>query len=164
MISHDNITYVVRHLGDLVKLKPFHERIISYLPLSHIAAQALDLFCPLAFGITIYFAQPDALKGSLNKTMLEVKPTFFFGVPRVFEKIQENIEKVTKNLTGLKLKLYLWSRRVSSEHVLANFDGLNKTSASFQLAKKLIVDANFKKLGLDQCRYFYSGYSVFSLF
>jgi long-chain-fatty-acid--CoA ligase ACSBG len=164
MISHDNITYVVRHLGDLVKLKPFHERIISYLPLSHIAAQALDLFCPLAFGITIYFAQPDALKGSLNKTMVEVKPTFFFGVPRVFEKIQENIEKVTNNLTGFKLKLYLWSRRVASEHVLTNFDGLNKTSASFQLARKLIVDANFKKLGLDQCRYFYSGYSVFSLF
>jgi long-chain-fatty-acid--CoA ligase ACSBG len=82
MISHDNLTYVTSQMGDLVKLKHFQERLISYLPLSHIAAQALDLVCPLAFGMTVYFAQPDALKGSLNKTMLEVKPTFFFGVPR----------------------------------------------------------------------------------
>jgi long-chain-fatty-acid--CoA ligase ACSBG len=76
---------------------------------------------------------------------------------RVFEKIQENIEKVTKTLTGVKLDIYQWSRRVSSENVLANFAGSHKDSLSFKIAKKLIVDANFKKLGLDKCRYFYSG-------
>jgi long-chain-fatty-acid--CoA ligase ACSBG len=33
-----------------------------------------------------YFCQPDALKGSLTQTMKDVKPTFFFGVPRVWGK------------------------------------------------------------------------------
>ena len=70
MISHDNITYIVKHLGEMVNLRYFKERIISYLPLSHIAAQALDLYCSICFGSTVYFAQPDALKGSLNKTMV----------------------------------------------------------------------------------------------
>ena len=124
MISHDNITYVVRYLGgELVNLKRFRESFVSYLPLSHIAAQAIDLFAPLYHGITIYFAQPDALKGSLNKTMKEVRPTYFFGVPRVWEKFQENIEKVTKNLTGAKLNIYLWARKVSREHIMAKFSG-----------------------------------------
>ena len=32
--------------------------------------------------------QPDALKGTLTHTMVDVQPTFFFGVPRVWEKIE----------------------------------------------------------------------------
>ena len=42
---------------------------ISYLPLSHIAAQMLDLYAPLQYGITVWFAQPDALRGSLVQTL-----------------------------------------------------------------------------------------------
>ena len=34
----------------------------SYLPLSHIAAQLIDIHCLQALGGTTYFAQPDALK------------------------------------------------------------------------------------------------------
>lgn len=63
------------------------DEIISYLPLSHIAAQMLDMHGPMATGCRIYFAQPDALKGSLGDTLRDVRPTIFFGVPRVWEKI-----------------------------------------------------------------------------
>ena len=157
MISHDSVTYLIRNLGELVYLRKGQERFVSYLPLSHIAAQTVDLFCSIAFGSTVYFAQPDALKGTLNQTMREAKPTFFFGVPRVWEKMQESIEKVTKTLTGVKLDLYLWSRKVATENVLANFKGYKKSSAKFKLAKMLILNKNFEKLGLDQCRHFYSG-------
>lgn len=40
------------------------EEVISYLPLSHVAAQLLDLHVPLMLAATVYFAQPDALKVS----------------------------------------------------------------------------------------------------
>ncbi len=56
--------------------------VISYLPLSHIAGQMADLYMPLYAGVTVNFAQPDALKGSIKATLSEVKPTLFFGVPR----------------------------------------------------------------------------------
>ena len=49
--------------------------------------QMLDIHAPLVLGITVYFAQPDALKGSLVKTLREVRPTLFFGVPRVREEV-----------------------------------------------------------------------------
>jgi long-chain-fatty-acid--CoA ligase ACSBG len=50
--------------------------------------QLIDIHCMMYLGGSVYFAQPDALKGSLGVTMKEVRPTFFFGVPRVWEKIQ----------------------------------------------------------------------------
>jgi len=35
---------------------------VSYLPLSHVAAQMLDMFIPLIHGATVYFARPDAFR------------------------------------------------------------------------------------------------------
>ena len=36
--------------------------VISYLPLSHIAAQIIDIHAMMNLGGCTYFAQPDALK------------------------------------------------------------------------------------------------------
>ena len=55
---------------------------VSYLPLSHIATQLMDIYTVMACAGTCWFAQPDALKGSLLQTMKEVRPTVFLGVPR----------------------------------------------------------------------------------
>ena len=48
--------------GKLGELTETAELFISYLPLSHVAAQVLDIFIPLMYAVTVYFAQPDALK------------------------------------------------------------------------------------------------------
>jgi len=45
---------------------------------------------------TVYFADKDALKGSLVDTLKEVEPTMFLGVPRVYEKIQEKMMEVNE--------------------------------------------------------------------
>lgn len=48
------------------RLTPASEVLISYLPLSHVAAQILDIFIPLMYAGTVYFAQPDALKVNVS--------------------------------------------------------------------------------------------------
>ena len=48
------------------------EVLVSYLPLSHIAAQLLDMYLPMAFGGTVYFAKPDALKVRTNSMSLKI--------------------------------------------------------------------------------------------
>jgi long-chain-fatty-acid--CoA ligase ACSBG len=58
------------------------EHVISYLPMSHVATQLLDIYTTMLSAGTCWFAQPDALKGSLLNTMKEVHPTIFLGVPR----------------------------------------------------------------------------------
>ena len=109
MLSHDNVTFNAYISANITEMKMFDVTFVSYLPLNHIAAQELDIYCSMRTGGTVYFAQPDALKGSLVKTLKAVHPTLFGGVPRVWEKIHENMEKVFAKMTGSKLckKLFL---------------------------------------------------------
>jgi long-chain-fatty-acid--CoA ligase ACSBG len=96
MITNDNITWTVRTMLTATRKGYMDntDHMISYLPLSHIAAQMLDLHMPLKTGTQIYFAQPDALKGSLGATLKDVRPTVFFGVPRVWEKIYGGYKEI----------------------------------------------------------------------
>lgn len=70
------------HAAKLVTLREGAEVIVSYLPLSHIAAQILDIFLPLMGGLSVYFAQPDAMKvsdplGSIQTLYLGCFTTFY---------------------------------------------------------------------------------------
>ena len=97
MLSHDNIYYTLNYIIQSVKLRDSCERIVSFLPLNHIAGQLLDCYLPIVIGATVYFAQPDALKGSLVTTLSQVKPTVFVGVPRVWEKMEEKLTQMKKS-------------------------------------------------------------------
>lgn len=55
----------------MVALREGAEVIVSYLPLSHIAAQILDIFLPLICGLSVYFAQPDAMKVSVSLVSIQ---------------------------------------------------------------------------------------------
>jgi long-chain-fatty-acid--CoA ligase ACSBG len=115
MLCQDAICYIVRLIGnDMTRLQPFNERFVSYLPLSHVAAQMTDIFASILVGATVFFAQPDALKGSLAQTIKEVRPTLFFGVPRIWEKMMEAIQKKAKTITGYKKSIRDFSRFMGS--------------------------------------------------
>lgn len=60
----------------------------------------------------VYFAQPDALKGSLGQTLKEVHPVGFFGVPRVWEKIEEKMKEVGAQGSWLRKTIVGWAKSV----------------------------------------------------
>jgi long-chain-fatty-acid--CoA ligase ACSBG len=144
--SHDNMAMSCKQMMSaytgLLGSTPQH--IISYLPLSHVAAQLLDLHLPMLLaacvlplfffsfffhavcgfvdlaatmdrhyaGCTVHFARPDALKGSLGDTLKAVRPTVFFGVPRVWEKFAEKMKSAGATTTGVKKSLVTWAKSV----------------------------------------------------
>jgi long-chain-fatty-acid--CoA ligase ACSBG len=81
-------------------------RIVSYLPLSHIASQMIDIFFAISCGGTVWFAMPDAFKGSLIDTLRHAKPSFFIGVPQVWEKLADQIRLELGKSTGLIKKRF----------------------------------------------------------
>ncbi|KAL8606650.1 hypothetical protein ACOMHN_025749 [Nucella lapillus] len=160
MLSHDNLTWTLGtvHLEAIRQLNLEYGNLcqVSYLPLSHIAAQLMDLFVVMAFGGTTYFAQPDALKGSLGETLREVRPHVVLGVPRVWEKMQEKMQTAALSLTGLKKKLGRWAKAVG---VKGNYAKMNGQSPPFTMGIAEVI--LFKKvrtlLGMDRCVFRLSG-------
>ncbi|XP_051484655.1 long-chain-fatty-acid--CoA ligase ACSBG1 isoform X3 [Apus apus] len=121
MLSHDNITWTSAHCsraGDMQPAEVQQESIVSYLPLSHIAAQIYDLWTGIKWGEQVYFAEPDALKGSLIDTLKEVQPTSHMGVPRVWEKIMEKLKDASAQSGFMKKKMLSWAMSLSLERNL----------------------------------------------
>lgn len=157
MLTHDNITWTAR--AQLSTMDPMSndDHMISYLPLSHIAAQMLDMHCAMITGCQIWFAQPDALRGSLGMTLKDVRPTVFFGVPRVWEKIYAKMQEVAKSTTGMKKKISTWAKKKSSKHWVNHQHGGSMKSPKFiGLSFKLLGKVR-EALGLDRCVACYVG-------
>lgn len=68
---HLQLVWTAKMAGKQVKLNYAVEEIVSYLPLSHVAAQILDIYIPMMYAGTVYFAQPDALKVGLAPAVIK---------------------------------------------------------------------------------------------
>ncbi|XP_039734488.1 long-chain-fatty-acid--CoA ligase ACSBG2 [Pteropus medius] len=160
MLSHDNITWtagaVSRDCG-FSHAREKQEVLVSYLPLSHIAAQMLDVWVHMKIGAVMYFAQPDALKGTLVDTLQEVKPTIFLGVPRIWEKMQERIKENGTRDSQLKKKVFSWARAIGLKINKKKMLGIYETPVTYQLAKALVFSKVRSALGLERCRFLMSG-------
>lgn len=157
MLSHDNLTWTAKALLQTTEDIEFGvEQIISYLPLSHIAAQMADIYFIIAIGGCCNFAQPDALKGTLVDTLREVKPTLFFAVPRVYEKMMERMLEMGATVTGVKRMLADWAKRKGLEGN-QNFQKSESVPWGWTLANILVLKKVREALGFQRCKQFSVG-------
>ena len=74
-------------------------------------------------GVTVYFADDQALKGTLGKNLLKYRTSRFLGVPRVWEKIEEGVKEAGKDTAGIKKAILDWAKRQAMEHHTLNMNG-----------------------------------------
>ncbi|XP_068227126.1 long-chain-fatty-acid--CoA ligase ACSBG2-like [Palaemon carinicauda] len=156
MLSHDNLTWTAHANSVNIDLVPEKESIISFLPLSHIAAQMADIYICMYAGGTCYFAQPDALKESLGATLKEVRPTVMIGVPRVWEKIYEKMTEAVQNTVIVKRLIISWARSIGlAAHERRQLQNFRKPLC-FPIANAIVFKKAKSALGLDRCNVFIS--------
>ncbi|KAM7019001.1 long-chain-fatty-acid--CoA ligase ACSBG2-like isoform 2-T2 [Tautogolabrus adspersus] len=152
MLSHDNLTWTCNQAAVTLDINYAEEVTISYLPLSHVAAQIIDIWLAISFANTTYFADPDALKGSLVNTMKEARPTCFLGVPRVWEKMQEKMKAVGAKASPMRRSVASWAKSIGLQYNYSIMNGENLVPWGFTLANGLVFNKVRAALGLDRCK------------
>jgi len=170
MISHDNIIFesvaVGQILHDSVGLgrEKEQERLLSYLPLSHVAGFMVDVCSPMVLTATkagwstTYFARNYDLKaGTIKDRLLAARPTMFLGVPLVWEKVADKIRAIGAANTGIvktigdnaKATSLVKSREMQ-------LGGTGRTPWGHGLANKVLSKVK-AGIGLDQCKFGFTG-------
>jgi long-subunit acyl-CoA synthetase (AMP-forming) len=152
MITHRNCVFAADACKEELGLDE-NQHLLSYLPLSHIAEQVLSIHGSVTFGSTVSFCED--LK-ELGPYLKEVRPTFFFGVPRVWEKMQAKMTEVAKSNSFLKKKIAAWARGVGLQANLAAQRG-ELPPLLYPLAQKLVFSKVRAALGLDRAWFCASG-------
>jgi len=138
---------------------------ISFLPLSHVTARALDYVMFNHGAQVAYCSQFD----KLPQAMREVRPTVIVGVPRVYEKIRQAVEQKSAQ-SPVKKRLLAWAIGQGARFADTVYDGRKPGSFSWKLCNKLVYSKvheafggrvkNFisggAPLGIDTARWFAS--------
>ena len=88
MITHENVAETIRSLTSVVSVGP-SDRFLSFLPLSHIAERCTSHLGQIISGGETWFARSLA---TLAEDLRACRPTVFFAVPRVWEKLQQAVQ------------------------------------------------------------------------
>jgi long-chain acyl-CoA synthetase len=104
MLNHTNLisnvieTSKAHHLG-------YGNRAISFLPLCHVLERMLNYHYQYK-GISVYYVEN---MGTVGEVVKDVKPHIFATVPRLLEKIYDNIIGRGKSLSWVKKKIFFWA-------------------------------------------------------
>lgn len=117
-ISHKNILSVST-AANYAGVEIFAEdTVISYLPLAHSFEKVLFVLC-MVKGVKIGYYGGDVLK--ITDDCMELRPTFFPSVPRLFNKIYDKINARLADL--LPVSKFLANRAISSKTYYLNTQG-----------------------------------------
>ena len=131
MLTHGNIASNIDYSLREFDMRPGLTS-ISFLPLCHITARHVD-FAMLYHGVTLAYCP---FLDQLPTSLLEVKPSLFVAVPRVYEKIYAAAEQKAKGLP--KRVIFDWALSVGQHNKPGVLAGKTPTSRSWKLANKLV--------------------------
>jgi long-chain acyl-CoA synthetase len=148
-ITHGNICDTVRSYDEIIAF-PDGGRVVSYLPMAHVAERNVSHYLPMLLGFTVTCC-PNARE--VTKYMPEVKPTWFFAVPRIWEKLKAGLESMLAGLEDGEQKENLQNALdVSLERVRkiqAEEEVPEELERKWQEADEQVLKGIRQMLGLD---------------
>ena len=131
------------------------DRVLSYLPLAHIAERLSTEFRSYAKGHPVWFC--DGVE-NLGKRLREVRPTMFFGVPHVWETMAAQVQKGVEELPWPRRVLARWAVKAGArEFARSTQRSSHATSRRSRLADRLVLEKLRARLGFDDARILVSG-------
>ncbi|TMK42672.1 MAG: long-chain fatty acid--CoA ligase [Actinobacteria bacterium] len=150
-LAHRNLLAAVQSIEDMVELEP-GSRVISWLPAAHIAERAAHHYLPVVFAAEITCC-PDPRQ--IVAFLPSVRPTWFFAVPRIWEKLKSGLESMTHGLPDEQRQASEAALGAALEKVRLEQRGEpipDQLAAQVAEADKQIFSKLRAQLGLDQVR------------
>jgi long-chain acyl-CoA synthetase len=150
-LTHRNLMTLVASVDDILPLPERGSKVVSWLPAAHIAERAANYYLPVLKGLEVTIC-PDPRK--IVEVLPEVRPTWFFAVPRIWEKMKAGIEaKLAAEESDVKRRLALWAVDVGLRRVRAEQSGSGvglPLSIQHTVADRLVLAKLRHALGLDE--------------
>jgi len=132
MLTHGNMASNIARSMERFGLGTKEEVSVSFLPLSHVTARHVD-FALLYRGVVLAYC-PDIAQ--LAQALAEVQPAIFIGVPRVYEKIRQQV--ILKAAGFPKSAIYRWALSVGRTYRAATLAGTRPAALSWKIADRLV--------------------------
>ncbi|HUO16814.1 MAG TPA: long-chain fatty acid--CoA ligase [Verrucomicrobiae bacterium] len=139
-LTHRNFASNLAHSMDGFEVGAGHVS-VSFLPLSHVTARHADIAL-LSKGVVLAYCP---CFEQLPQTLMEVRPTVFVGVPRVYEKIYLQLEQKTKS--AVKRAVYHWALALGRDHQTEILEGKSPASIRWNLANRTVYSKLRTALG-----------------
>ena len=150
MLTHGNIASNLSLSLDEFDLQTDTDLAVSFLPLSHITARHVD-FAELYRGVTVAYCP---FIEEMPRVLRQLHPTFFVAVPRVYEKIYNQVQRGVAS--GFKKTVYRWAISVGRAHLDQVLAGKRPSSLTWKLANRLVFSKVLEAMG-GNVRIFVSG-------
>ena len=134
MLTHGNMASNIVCSMEAFGFGTKEEVSVSFLPLSHVTARHVD-FALLYRGVTLAYC-PDI--GQLAQVLTEVQPNIFIAVPRVYEKIRQQV--ILKTTAFPNSAIYRWALAVGRAHRAETLAGTPPAALSrkMKVANRLV--------------------------
>jgi len=111
MLSHKNLVHNFLAASEIFGLGE-RDKYLSILPLCHVGGR-MGNYQTQYSGSSIYYAES---MGSIAVNMKEIQPDGFDTVPRILEKVYDNVIAKGNKLTGMKKKIFFWAVRLGLKY------------------------------------------------
>ncbi len=154
MLSHRNLIVSAMTYADAVGMSDHPLSSVCYLPLCHFAERCYSMVMQLVLAGEVSFAESiDTVAGNIR----EIAPTFFIGVPRIYEKLKQNftfrLGETGRLRRALVAHMLAAGRAISDRRQAAG----GRSSPADRLLFGLLYWALFRNvqryLGLDRTRH-----------
>src|SRR6056300_1179057 len=153
MLSHDNVIYTAKsNLKHNPVLLDCPLRLLSVLPMSHVAPILSDVILPLTtvgihgIAASVYFSNSPSI--SVGDLVI-ARPTYIFAVPRMWERVYEEALTLEYKFDGF---VYRYMKKICYASHIKSQNKNHKDDFITRIAKTYMVTRIQREIGLDKVK------------
>jgi long-chain acyl-CoA synthetase len=114
MLTHSNFLSNIESAAQVFKFYKEDDIVLSFLPLCHVLERMAGHYQSMYHGVPVAYAESI---DQVPQNLLEIQPTLFISVPRLYEKIYAKVIENVELGSFLKRKIFYWAIKTGKKYI-----------------------------------------------